>query len=64
MSDSTPTEAGADACDDYQKMYDCYKDCCDLDGTEETLKSCAGWGVGVYVGGEAAAAAAAAAGLT
>ena len=44
MSDSTPTETGADACDDYQKMYDCYKDCCDLDGTEETLKSFAGWG--------------------
>ena len=62
MSDSTPTETGADACDDYQKMYDCYKDCCDLDGTEETLKSCAGWG-GRSVGGEAAAAPAAA-GLT
>ena len=36
--------AGADGvdCDGFQKLYDCYKDCCDLDGTEETLKSCAG----------------------
>lgn len=40
--------AGADGvdCDGFQKLYDCYKDCCDLDGTEEALKQCAGWGEG------------------
>ena len=45
ITDNTVT-AGADGvdCDGYQKLYDCYKDCCDLDGTEEALKQCAGWG--------------------